>query len=476
MLNFENFKNQSIPITILPQKVASKYRPLMLKEEEKDDSYYRASVVRQSSIDAFCALKSAVDPCRNIRLLMDSGKYAANFHSTDYHVVLESVRAFREMFSAIGLDAQFQNSSFLLEILSITNRFASNEIICEIGHLLANYFSHQVIAPSPEIMRFVSEVIKSTDNSNPNLLNPFLAFMTKIAQHSWAFNERALWDHISNLIGASQELDSQLISVLSASVQLCDADITNFISPIIATFESPSMIDPLFALDATAFCYFMLFREPEVFCASVFPVIMDTLRSLWNRSMDINSNLFLICGCEIPHEILTELLNESALATAIDNADEEALRLLAKLVKNGMIFDDYLNFVAKLVFEGDTRNVRIAAGFALGALIESRPDLVFPSFFSERMDEAADNFPRAISVAFDLLDDRLNCVMMRALCRLFGRFRLEGDTHPFSEMLDFQRISDKIENLLGSEDAYVCGSAELFVSTIRGVIPYSDDL
>jgi hypothetical protein len=161
--------------------------------------------------------------------------------------------------------------------------------------------------------------------------------------------------------------------------------------------------------------------------------------------------------------------------TAIENSDEEAIRLLAVLVKKGMNFDHYLIFITRLVFEGDTRNIRIAAVFALGSFIKSRPNLFFPSFFVERLDEAADNFPRAISVTFDLLDDKLNCAMIHALSRLFGRFRLEGDTHPFTEMLDFQRISDKIEQLLGSEDAYVCRAAELFVDTVKGLLPCTDD-
>ena len=421
--------------------------------------------------------------------LLDAPQYERKLVSRNYADVLLSVSFFKELFSAVELSEKYKNPAFVAEILNEVVHFSTVELSSEFTLLLVYFYRHKLCDPHQDIIAWAEAQFHGVQppiaETHLILLCNLCLFFETISSSLNKVNMPAFFEHLARLSGTNATLDAKIASLL---VQICTEigdggeEILRAIFPVVqAIFHASSAFcNEEVALDGTnviqrIFAGLTPYGIPRDSLNS----ILYALRNLWGASNDVRDNLFMICQLLNWEDvnILWGSDGEAAMVNCVTSlGSSEALVLLGCVAASARKYDDLLPAVCHTVFHGGYE-MSTCAGICLGRFMSAEPSL-FAEAFSVECDDSEDcpndrNFARAALYILTMGDSESTVAILDGMCCLYKFFLVRDGTHEFSEILDFYRISDLVEQLTSDENGNVAMTAEYAYMTFRGEFVYN---
>ena len=423
--------------------------------------------------------------------LPNAAEYEAMITSKDSAKVFTGVKFFKELFSALEVPAKYQNPVFVHNIHKEIVQVPTVEVFAEYAMLLVYFYKHEFCEPSEEIISWAEAQFQAV---NPPLTEASLVLLCglfRLFEATSAFvhfiEMPAFYEHLVRFVGLNLMLDARIASLL---VQVCvensdrmrdSAEVYQCVFQIILVLvRSPFLSDVGVATDVTN----IVQRVLSGLTASAVPNdplrgVLASISRCWNISEDANENLFMI-GQLVSWDDLRVLWGtegEAAMLNGVTTlSSEEAIILLGCVAKSTRNYDSLLPTVCHGIFH-EGYGIATSAGICLSHFMTAAPSL-FAESFSLECDDSEDspndqNFARAALRILTMNDSESTIAILDGMGSLYSFFLKQDHTHEFSEILDFYRISDVIEQLISHSDPNVSTSAEYLYMTIRGEFVYT---
>ena len=418
--------------------------------------------------------------------LPNATEYEAMITSKDSAKVFTGVKFFKELFSALEVPAKYQNPVFVHNIHKEIVQVPTVEVFAEYAMLLVYFYKHEFCEPSEEIISWAEAQFQAVNPPLTEASVVLLCSLFRLFEATSAFvhfiEMPAFYEHLVRFVGLNLMLDARIASLL---VQVCvensSAEVYQCVFQIIlALASSPFLSDFGVATDVTN----IVQRVLSVLKASAVPndslrAVLTSISRCWNMSEDVNENLFMI-GQLLDWDDLSVLRGtegEAAMLNGVTSLSSgEAIILLGCVAKSTRNYDSLLPTVCHGIFH-EGYGIATSAGICLSHFMTAAPSL-FAESFSVECDDSDDspndqNYARAALRILVMNDSESTIAVLDGMCSLYSFFLKQDHTHEFSEILDFYRISDVIEQLISHSDPDVSKSAEFLYMTIRGEFVYT---